>query len=102
MDGRNKSNPLPFCLLPPALFLRRELSIWTKIFTVIASVLLRRSIELDVVGEILPGWNIITNYAYTDAKVSKDNSPLQGNRFEDVPYNGASLWTTYQIQQGDL
>ncbi|MEH2286593.1 TonB-dependent siderophore receptor [Nostoc sp.] len=61
-----------------------------------------QGIELDVGGEILPGWNIITNYAYTDAKVSKDNSPLQGNRFEDVPYNGASLWTTYQIQRGDL
>ncbi|MEH2448348.1 MAG: TonB-dependent siderophore receptor [Nostoc sp.] len=61
-----------------------------------------QGIELDVAGEILPGWNIIANYAYTNAKVTKDNSPLQGNRFEDVPYNGASLWTTYQIQRGDL
>ncbi|MEH1835537.1 MAG: TonB-dependent receptor [Nostoc sp.] len=61
-----------------------------------------QGIELDVAGEILPGWNIIANYGYTDAKVTKDNSPLQGNRFEDVPYNGASLWTTYQIQRGDL
>ncbi|WP_442949218.1 TonB-dependent receptor domain-containing protein [Nostoc sp.] len=57
---------------------------------------------MDVAGEILPGWNVIANYAYTDAKVSKDNSPLEGNRFEDVPYNGASLWTSYQIQRGDL
>ncbi|MEH2242022.1 MAG: TonB-dependent siderophore receptor [Nostoc sp.] len=61
-----------------------------------------QGIELDVAGEILPGWNVIANYAYTDAKVSKDNSPLEGNRFEDVPYNGASLWTSYQIQRGDL
>ncbi|MEH2121077.1 TonB-dependent receptor [Nostoc sp.] len=61
-----------------------------------------QGIELDVVGEILTGWNIIANYAYTDALVTKDNSPIQGNRLNGAPYNAASLWTTYQIQRGNL
>ncbi|MBG1261088.1 TonB-dependent siderophore receptor [Nostoc commune] len=61
-----------------------------------------RGIELDVAGEILPGWKVSASYAYTNAEVSKDNDIPIGNRLEDVPYNQASLWTTYQIQNGDL
>ncbi|BDA71251.1 ferrichrome-iron receptor [Calothrix sp. PCC 7716] len=63
-----------------------------------------RGIELDVTGEILPGWRIIASYALTDAQVTADNSiPSQvGNRLVSVPQNQASLWTTYIIQGGNL
>ena len=62
-----------------------------------------RGIELDVRGEILPGWNIITSYAYTDAEITEDdNSEAEGNRLVGVPENAASLWTTYEIQNGNL
>lgn len=63
-----------------------------------------RGIELDVAGEILPGWNIIASYAYTDAEVTESNeiAGTEGNRLINVPYNAASLWTTYEIQSGDL
>lgn len=61
-----------------------------------------RGIELDVSGEILTGWNIIASYAYTDAEVTEDNRLPEGNRLVGVPYNAASLWTTYEIQTGDL
>ena len=60
-----------------------------------------RGIELNLNGEILPGWNITTNYTYLDAFVSKDNTDIEGNRL-DVPENQLSLWTTYEIQRGDL
>ncbi|WP_017295700.1 TonB-dependent siderophore receptor [Geminocystis herdmanii] len=59
-------------------------------------------IEFDIVGEILPGWNIIANYAYTNARVTNDNTIPIGNRLFNAPYNSAGLWTTYQIQEGDL
>ncbi|WP_324282334.1 TonB-dependent siderophore receptor [Cyanobacterium aponinum UTEX 3221] len=59
-------------------------------------------IELDLTGEILPGWNIIANYAYTNAYVSKDNNIPEGDRLAGVPRNTASLWTTYEIQGGNL
>ena len=61
-----------------------------------------RGIELDVVGEVLPGWKIIGSYAYTDAEVTEDNSIPVGNRLLNVPKNQASLWTTYEIQKGSL
>ncbi|MFQ4146617.1 TonB-dependent siderophore receptor [Chlorogloeopsis sp. ULAP02] len=61
-----------------------------------------RGIELDIGGEILPGWNIIAGYAYTDAKVTKDNTFPVGNRLFGTPEHSFNLWTTYRIQTGDL
>ena len=62
-----------------------------------------RGINLDIVGQISPGWKIIGTYAYTDAFVSEDNDPtLVDNRLTGVPYNSASLWTTYEFQKGSL
>jgi len=62
-----------------------------------------RGVELDVAGEILPGWNIIAAYAYTDAEVTADTNPdIVGNRLFNVPKHSASLWTTYEIQSGNL
>ncbi|WP_081588155.1 TonB-dependent siderophore receptor [Chlorogloeopsis fritschii PCC 9212] len=61
-----------------------------------------RGIELDIVGEILPGWKVIASYAYTDAEVTEDNATPVGNRLNNVPENQASLWTTYEIQKGNL
>lgn len=61
-----------------------------------------QGIELDVSGEILPGWNVIASYAYIDAEVTEDNIIEIGNRLPNAPEHSASLWTTYEIQQGDL
>jgi len=61
-----------------------------------------RGIELDVIGEILPGWNLIASYAYTDAKITEDTTGLEGNRPNNVPRHSGSLWTTYAIQSGDF
>lgn len=61
-----------------------------------------RGVELDINGEILPGWKMILTYAYTDAQVTEDNRIPVGDRLPNVPYNSASLWTTYEIQSGNL
>ncbi|MEH1894400.1 MAG: TonB-dependent siderophore receptor [Nostoc sp.] len=61
-----------------------------------------RGIELDIAGEILPGWKAIASYAYTDAEVTEDNAIAVGNKLLGVPENQASFWTTYEIQKGDL
>ena len=59
-----------------------------------------RGIELDVTGEILPGWNIIASYAYNDARITKDNTYPVNNLLPNVPKHSFSLWTKYQIQTG--
>ncbi len=61
-----------------------------------------QGIELDVTGEIMSGWNIIASYAYIDAEISEDNIIEVGNRLPNAPENSAGLWTTYQLQQGNL
>ncbi len=62
--------------------------------------------ELDIMGEILPGWRVIANYANQDVRVIKGDvdsgSLLQGNRPMNVPRNIGSFWTTYEFQQGFL
>jgi len=61
-----------------------------------------RGIEFDVTGEILPSWNVIATYAYTDARITESNDFPEGNRLNSVPEHAASLWTTYEIQDGDF
>ncbi|BAB74287.1 ferrichrome-iron receptor [Nostoc sp. PCC 7120 = FACHB-418] len=61
-----------------------------------------RGIEFDIAGELAKGWNIIASYAYTDAKITEDNTDNEGNRLNRVPENSASIWTTYELQSGAL
>ncbi|MDF0668408.1 MAG: TonB-dependent receptor [Nitrospira sp.] len=61
-----------------------------------------QGIEFDVAGRILPGWDLIGNYAYIDARVTEDNEFLVGSRLPNVPLNQGSLWTTYFLQEGPL
>ena len=61
-----------------------------------------QGIELDINGEVLPGWNIVASYAYTDAEITEDNTFTVGNQLIGASEHQASLWTTYNIQEGDL
>jgi iron complex outermembrane receptor protein len=61
-----------------------------------------RGVELSLAGQILPGWNIFASYAYNDARVTQDNFIPVGNRVQRTTPHAASLWTTYEIQRGDL
>ncbi|NJN39531.1 MAG: TonB-dependent siderophore receptor, partial [Acaryochloridaceae cyanobacterium CSU_3_4] len=71
-------------------------------FSIAAGEVKSRGIELDVGGEILPGWNMIASAYLNDAFVSKDNDLPIGDRLVNAPGVGASLWTTYEIQKGSL
>jgi iron complex outermembrane receptor protein len=61
-----------------------------------------RGVEFDITGQILPGWNVIAFYAYTNAKVTEDNDIPVGTRLPGAPEHSYGLWTTYQIQTGDF
>ncbi|WP_104545161.1 TonB-dependent siderophore receptor [Chroococcidiopsis sp. TS-821] len=71
-------------------------------FAIAVGKIRSRGIELDVAGEILPGWNAIASYAYTDAEITEDNYYPAGNRPNNVPRNSTSVWTTYEFQNGNL
>jgi iron complex outermembrane receptor protein len=58
-----------------------------------------RGPEFDIQGELLPGWNIMAAYTYTDIVVTKStpgSQYTQGNRMAGVPRNMFSLWSTYE------
>ncbi|MBK8816132.1 MAG: TonB-dependent receptor [Methylococcaceae bacterium] len=73
-------------------------------------------VELDLSGEILPGWNMIGSYSYIDSEITKDIALITdddgnvigstdgntGNRLANVPRHGGNLWTTYEFLEGDL
>ena len=61
-----------------------------------------QGIEFDVAGRLLPGWDIIANYAYVDARVTKDLMFLEGSRVSNSPLHQGSFWTTYFLQDGPL
>ncbi len=62
-----------------------------------------QGIEFDLSGEPAPGLKLVASYAYTDAKVSADSDPtLVGKKLFGVPEHAASLWATYELQEGGM
>ncbi len=61
-----------------------------------------RGVELDITGEVTPGWNIIASGAYLDARITEDEDYEVGNRLTGVPVWSGSIWTTYEFQSGKL
>lgn len=61
-----------------------------------------RGFEVDLAGRLLPGLEVIASYAYIDARITEDNTFLEGSRLPNVPKHQASLWTTYTINEGML
>jgi iron complex outermembrane receptor protein len=59
-------------------------------------------VELDVAGEILPGWRVLASYAFVDAEVTKDFGGYKGTSPPNVPEQSFSLWSTYILQRGAL
>jgi iron complex outermembrane receptor protein len=61
-----------------------------------------RGIEVDLAGEITPAWSLIAAYAYTDARITQDNSGREGFRVEAVPEHSSSVWTRYRFLRRPL
>lgn len=59
-----------------------------------------KGVEFDITGQILPGWDIIANYAYIDTRVTKDLLFAEGSRAPNAALHQGSLWTTYFFQEG--
>ncbi|MGD1939504.1 MAG: TonB-dependent siderophore receptor [Cyanophyceae cyanobacterium] len=62
-----------------------------------------RGVELDVAGEISDGWNIIASLFFNETSISEgDARNPEGDALRNAPNSGASLWSTYEIQSGNL
>lgn len=65
-----------------------------------------KGIEFDLRGAIIPGLNLIANYAYTDSKVTKVAEGVPSVRVGDVipgfAKHTANSWLSYKAQKGAL
>lgn len=59
-------------------------------------------VELNMSGELLPGWNVIANYAYTVSEITRANDITQGNSLPNVPKHAGNIWSTYAFQNKTL
>jgi iron complex outermembrane recepter protein len=60
-----------------------------------------RGIEFDLIGEVLPGFNLVASYGLTDAEITEDPD-FEGNRVEGVARHTGSVWGVYQVREGNL
>ncbi|MEX6689555.1 TonB-dependent receptor [Danxiaibacter flavus] len=56
-----------------------------------------KGIEVDINGNITHSLTIAGNYAYTDARITKDSSGLVGLRIFGTPDHYANLWLKYIV-----
>jgi len=64
-----------------------------------------KGVELDLTGRVTDQLDATLTYAYTDAKVTEDESGLEGNRLNNVAKNTASLALAYnygELYNGNL
>jgi iron complex outermembrane receptor protein len=56
-----------------------------------------RGLEIDVSGELTPGWNLLSSFSWMDSEIVDDNTYDEGNRLPNAPRLSGSLWTTYSF-----
>ncbi len=56
-------------------------------------------LELQLIGEILPGWNVSANYAYIDVEINDPNFEESGLP-RTTPEHSGALTTTYEFLDG--
>jgi iron complex outermembrane receptor protein len=61
-----------------------------------------RGVEWDGRVKIMPGWDLLAFYAFTEAEITKDTTFERGNRLPAVPKHSAGLWSTWALQSGVL
>jgi len=60
-------------------------------------------VEADVRGELLPGMNLVVNYAYTDSKITKDTrSENVGIPTPGFAKHVTNAWLSYRLRAGAL
>ncbi|CAN7220356.1 TonB-dependent siderophore receptor [Pseudoduganella sp. LjRoot289] len=70
-------------------------------FSLPAGEVASKGVELDVSGELAPGWRLSGAYAYTDASVTRgDNTIRSGSRLPNVPRQSANVLLAPSFQLG--
>ncbi|MGQ7853011.1 TonB-dependent siderophore receptor [Pedobacter sp. WC2501] len=75
-------------------------------FSIVIGEKRAQGVEFDIRGELAKGLNLIANYAYTDAKVTKVTDGVEGVYVGQVvpgfSKHTTNAWLTYSLQNGAL
>ncbi|MGO9112172.1 MAG: TonB-dependent siderophore receptor [Thermoguttaceae bacterium] len=75
-------------------------------FVVVTGAVRSKGPELDIQGELMPGWSVIVAYTNQDVRVTQANVDVgtgtAGSRFAGIPQNVGRFWTTYEFPQDVL
>ena len=58
-------------------------------------------LELEFIGEVLPGWNVLANYAWMDAVIANPNNQRE-TAPRTTPEHSGNITTTYEFLEGGL
>lgn len=62
-----------------------------------------KGVEVDIKGQIVRGLDVIVNYAFTEAKVTKDSDPkVIGNQVAGSSKHVHNTWINYRVDRGAL
>jgi iron complex outermembrane receptor protein len=62
-----------------------------------------RGIEADFTGELVSGLNLVANYSFLDATITKDNNEANiGRRLGGTAKHNSNAWLNYRFQRGTL
>ncbi len=62
-----------------------------------------RGFEFDAVGQLLPNWSVVANYAFNDATITASDDEAEiGRQVPNAPRHAGNLWTKYVIDRGVL
>ncbi|NSL91018.1 TonB-dependent receptor [Chitinophaga sp. Mgbs1] len=78
----------------------------TEKFSVVLGQTKTQGIEFDMKGELLPGLNLLINYAYTDAKIDQATKAIPelkvGDRVPGYATHNANAWLSYKLEKSAL
>ncbi|MBL1220669.1 TonB-dependent receptor [Chryseobacterium sp. L7] len=62
-----------------------------------------RGFEMDIIGNILPEWQVFASYGYNDARIIDDINPdLIGARKQNTPFHSANIWQKYSFRESSF
>jgi len=59
-----------------------------------------QGVELDGTYKLMPGWDLLTAYAHTNAHIESDGTYQSGSKVPNVPDDSLRLWSVYELQSG--
>lgn len=72
----------------------------SQVFTVQDGTQESKGLEVEIIGNPLPGFNIITGYGYNENKYKKTTVQLVGKRTVGSPNHVGNIWLSYSILEG--